>query len=246
MLASRDISAGATRPVSIGDEVFATGKLVSSGGIVRLGAVGRGLYGKFLEDAGDISVGTDLDPELASDTLVTVRGIWADDTIRDSHVVELVDPIEMPEPFGDQIDSDLVPDGRFTKEEVVAPAVFELTRGLGHEKLLFYSAHKLSDGWIGVACTTDSAAVEKALARVLGNALAIVDVEWTAQDLEMIDEWVMGDKVGADLLSFGQGMNSAGQFRSYVLVRVITPETASALAPVHPDALLLTSWIQKS
>lgn len=65
--ASRGNSTEAIRPVSIDDEVFATGKLVSGGGTMRLEAVGRGLYDQGLQKVRDheASIGLDAWPRVA-------------------------------------------------------------------------------------------------------------------------------------------------------------------------------------
>ena len=234
------------QPVSNDDEVFATGRLVSDGGTARLDAVGRGHYDQVIRGAGGISVATDLPSDLASEDLVTVRGIWTGESIRNACVVDLVDLVDVPDHLGKRIDPEILPAGRLTKEEILAPAVLHITRELGDAKLLFYGAHRLTDGWVGVACATDSGPVEQALGSVLGDALVVVEVDWTAHDLELIDESLTGDDLADDLLFFGKLMDPAGQFKSCALVRMITPEMASTLSPVNPNALILTSWIQKT
>jgi hypothetical protein len=219
------------RPVSVGDGVFATGRLVSDGGTTRLDAVAYGLYDQFIRGAGGISVATDLPPDLASEDLVTVQGIWTGESIRNARFVDLVAPISMPARLGDGIDSDIVPAGRLARNEILAPTVLGLTQELSDETLLFYCAHKMRDGWFGIACVTDSGPVEQALRPILGEAFAVVEVDWTPHDLRLIDDFFEEFDFAGGLLFFGKFMHPAGQFTSCALVRIITPEMASTLSP---------------
>ena len=233
------------RPVTIDDAVFATGLLVSHGAATRLHAVAHGLYDQFIRDAGGISVATDLPATWASEDVVTVEGMWTGESIRDAHVVDLIAPISLPARLGDGIDPDIVPAGRLARNEILAPAVHSLTQELSEETLLFYCAYKMTDGWIGIACVTDPAPVEHALRPILGDALAVVKVEWTPHDIRLIDasfEYDFSD----GLVSIGKFMHPAGHFTAHALVRIITPEMASTLSPVDPNAIILTSWIQKA
>ncbi|MBC7762111.1 MAG: hypothetical protein H7201_10010 [Candidatus Saccharibacteria bacterium] len=234
------------RPVSVDDGVFATGRLVSDGGTTRFDAVADGLYDQFIRDAGGISVATDLPPDLASEDVVTVQGIWTGESIRNTRVVDLVAPISMPARLGDGIDPDIVPAGRLARNEILAPTVLGLTQELNDETLLFYCAHKITDGWFGIACVTDSGPVEQALRPILRDALAVVEVDWTPHDLRLLDGCFEESDFADGLLSFGKFMHPAGQFTAYALVRIITPEMASTLSPVDPNAIVLTSWIQKT
>ena len=234
------------RPVSVGDEVFATGRLVSDGGTARLDAVAYGLYSQFIWGAGGISVATDFLPDLASDDVVTVKGIWTGESIQNANVVSLIAPISMPDRLGDRIDPDIVPAGRLARNEILSPTVLALTQELSDETLLFYCAHRMTDGWFGIACVTDSEPVEQALKPILGDALAVVKVDWTPRDLKLIDVFFEEYDFADGLLFFGKFMHPAGQFTACALVRIITPEMASALAPVDPKAIILTSWIQKT
>lgn len=237
---------GEIRRVSSGDEIFATGRLVSDGGTVRLDAIGHGLYDQFIRDAGGISVVTDLSSDLVSEDLVTVHGIWTGESIRNAGVVDLVDLIYMSDRLGDWIKPEIVPDGRLARKEILAPTVLGITKELSDENLLFYCAYKLTEGWIGMACATDSRPVEQALRPILRNALVVVEVDWTAHDLRLIDGFFAEYDFADGLLSFGKFMDPVGRFKSYALVRMITPEMASTLSPVNPNALNLTSWIQKA
>ena len=243
---SKSTTPGEIRPVSSGDEVFATGRLVGDGGTARLDAVGRGFYDQIIRDAGGISVATDLASDLASGDLVTVQGIWTGESIRNAVVVDIVDPIYMPDRLGDGIKPEIVPAGRLSREEILAAPVLAIAKELSNEKLLFYCAYKLTDGWIGMACATDSGPVEQALGSVLGNALVVVEVDWTVHDLKLIDRFFAEYDFAEGLLSFGKFMDPVGQFKSYALVRMTTPKMASTLSPVDPNALVLTSWIQRT
>ncbi|MDJ0339214.1 hypothetical protein [Cryobacterium sp. PH31-O1] len=232
--------------VSVDDGVFATGRLVSDGGITRLDAVAYGLYDQVIRGAGGISVATDLPSDSAMEGVVTVQGFWAGESIRNARVVDLVAPISMPDRLGDGIDPDIVPAGRLARNEVLASTVLGITQELSDDSLLFYCAYNMTDGWIGIACATDSAPVEHALKPILGHALAVVEVDWTPHDLRLIDEFFEEYDFADGLLSFGKFMHPAGQFSAYALVRIITPEMTSSLSTVNPNAIKLTSWIQKS
>lgn len=235
----------AIRPVTVNDQVFATGRLSSEGEAVRLNAVGRGHYGPVIQDAGGLSVATDLTLDPTAEELVTVRGSWDGESIRNAWIADLVDPINVPDHLGKRIDQGILPAGRLAKEELLAPAVLKINEDLGNEKLLFYGTHRLSDGWVGVACATDSQRVKQALDPIIGDALVVVQVDWTARDLDFIDSSFTGNDFADDLLFFGKLMNPAGQFKSCALVRMIKPEMAAALSSAHANALILTSWLQK-
>ena len=178
--------------------------------------------------------------------MVTVQGIWTGESIRNACVVDLVAPISMPDRLGNGIDPTIVPAGRLARNDILASTVLGLTQELSDETLLFYCAYKMTDGWIGIACATDSGPVEQALRPILGDALAVVEVDWTPHDLRLIDGFFEEYDFADGLLSFGKFMHPAGQFTSYALVRIITPEMASTLSPVDPNAIILASWIQKT
>ena len=237
---------GKIRPVTVDDAVFATGRLVSDGATMQLHAVAHGPYDQFIRDAGGISVATDLPPDLVSENVVTVQGTWTGESIRNARVTDLIAPIGMPNGLGDGIDPDIVPAGRLPRNEILAPAVLRLTQELSDHTLLFYCAYKTPDGWFGIACVTDSGPVERALHPLLGDALAVVQVAWTPHDLRLIDGYFENYDFADGLLSFGKFMNPAGQFTSCALVRIITPEMASTLSQANPNAIILTSWIQKA
>ena len=160
--------------------------------------------------------------------------------------MDLVAPISMPDRLGNGIDPTIVPAGRLARNDILASTVLGLTQELSDETLLFYCAYKMTDGWIGIACATDSGPVEQALRPILGDALAVVEVDWTPHDLRLTDDFVEEYDFADGLLTFGKFMHPAGQFTSYALVRIITPEMASTLSPVDPRAIILTDWIQKT
>lgn len=95
---------------------------------------------------------TDLQPDLVSENVVTVQGIWTGESIRNARIVDLIAPIGMPLGLGDGIDPDIVPAGRLARNEILAPAVLRLTQELSDQTLLFYCAYKAPDGWFGMAC----------------------------------------------------------------------------------------------
>lgn len=151
----------------------------------------------------------------------------------------------MPEGLGRRIDTEILPVGRSTRDALLDPMVLDVTRKLSDEELLFYCAHQMPDGWIGVACASNSARVEQALQPILGNSLTVVAVKWTTSELQSIDEALTGYDFEDGLVSFGKFMNPAGQLKIYALVRMVTPRIASDLSFFDPDALVITSWVQK-
>ena len=187
-----------------------------------------------------------LKPLEQSDVGSEGQGIWTGESIRNARVEDLVAPISMPGRLGGGIDPDIVPAGRLARNEILAATVLDLTQELSDETLLFYCAYKVTDGWIGIACATDSGPVEQVLSPILGDALAVVEVDWTPHDLRLIDGFFEKDDFADGLLFVGKFMHPAGQFTSCALVRIISPKMASTLPPVNPNAIILTSWIQKT
>ncbi|KAA9107624.1 hypothetical protein [Microbacterium rhizomatis] len=214
--------------------------------MLRLQAVGQGHYDRVFQNAGGLSIPIRVDRHHDDAHVVTVEGIWTGDAIDHVRIVSPVAPVAPPEHLGARIDPAIVPRERRSREELLTPPVLEAVDRLRAEGLLFYGVHRLVDGWVGVACTTNAESAVDALEPLLGAAFTVVEVTWSGQDLERADDAL--DLAARDgvLLFQGKFMDPGGHYRTCALVGMVTQELYGALSAIDSDALVLDSWIRRA
>ncbi|NQX14779.1 hypothetical protein [Rathayibacter sp. VKM Ac-2857] len=228
------------------DLVVATGRVRADGGRVRLAAIGRGHYDHVLQHAAGIEVLTDLPLGFQREGVTTVQGYWDGQQISDARVVAALDPVRLPEHLGDRIDLSIIPTGRVSHSDALAPDLLAALDRLRADVLVSYVAHQLPDGWVGVASTTDSTAARDALEPFLGDAFALTRSPWGEADLDAIDEIFEAGALRDELLDIGRFVDPFGRLRVCALVRALSADAAAELDIEHADAVVVTSWMSRS
>lgn len=229
-----------------GDVVCATGRNDLDGSTVTLAAAGTGHYDYVLQQAAQVRVPTDLSRDNASPEIVTVRGIWTGEALTEAEVVDRFAPVALPENLGDRADPAIIPAGRRSRQAIVDADLLAALDDLRETTLLSYVGHRTASGWIGVASATDRRPVDAILRPRLDDAYSVVHTEWSPRDLDAIDEVFSPDGLESEILEIGRFIDPAGRLKGCALVRLVTPQMAAALARFSPDALVLTSWMQRA
>jgi hypothetical protein len=233
----------ASPSVSPGDTVLATGRLTADDRIVTLAAVGGGHYDRVLQTSIGLKVLTDIHVTGVRPGTVTLRGTWTGDAIVDAAIVDPAPLVSLPRHIGAGIDESVLPPGRASRSDLLAPRVLASLAPLRQSALLSYVAHRTPDGWVGVASACHPQAVIDALQPHVAGAFTVAETAWTPHDLDAVDESLEGREFRGEVLDTGRFVDPSGRLRASALVRVLRPEMAGALQNAVPGSLVLSSWI---